>query len=83
MSEALSKIVFPKDKPCTPALSIFANSDSEKPPSGPISILLPENFEAEIIESEISEENPEEEILSKENSEEENSTEIQESEGEE
>lgn len=46
-------------------------------------ILLPENFEAEIIESEISEENPEEEILSKENSEEENSTEIQESEGEE
>ena len=45
-------------------------------------ILLPENFEAEIIESEISEENPEEEILSKENSEEENSTEIQESEGE-
>lgn len=46
-------------------------------------ILLPENFEAEIIESEISEENPEEEILSNENSEEENSTEIQESEGEE
>jgi hypothetical protein len=46
-------------------------------------ILLPENFEAEIIESEISEENPEEEILSKENSEEENSTEIKESEGEE
>lgn len=45
-------------------------------------ILLPENFEAEIIESEISEENPEEEILSNENSEEENSTEIQESEGE-
>lgn len=46
-------------------------------------ILLPENFEAEIIESEISEENPEEEIFSNENSEEENSTEIQESEGEE
>lgn len=46
-------------------------------------ILLPENFEAKIIESEISEENPEEEILSNENSEEENSTEIQESEGEE
>lgn len=46
-------------------------------------ILLPENFEAEIIESEISEENPEEEILSKENSEEDNATEIQESEGEE
>lgn len=46
-------------------------------------ILLPENFEAEIIESEISEENPEEEILSNENSEEENSTEIKESEGEE
>ena len=46
-------------------------------------ILLPENFEAEIIESEISEENPEEEILSKENSEEDSSTEIQESEGEE
>ena len=46
-------------------------------------ILLPENFEAEIIESEISEENSEEEILSNENSEEENSTEIQESEGEE
>lgn len=45
-------------------------------------ILLPENFEAKIIESEISEENPEEEILSNENSEEENSTEIQESEGE-
>ena len=45
-------------------------------------ILLPENFEAEIIESEISEENPEEEILSKENSEEDNATEIQESEGE-
>ena len=46
-------------------------------------ILLPENFEAEIIESEISEENPEEEILSMENSEEDNATEIQESEGEE
>lgn len=46
-------------------------------------ILLPENFEAEIIESEISEENPEEEILSNENSEEDNATEIQESEGEE
>ena len=46
-------------------------------------ILLPENFEAEIIESEISEENPEEEILSKENSEEDSATEIQESEGEE
>lgn len=46
-------------------------------------ILLPENFEAEIIESEISEKNPEEEILSKEISEEENSTEIQESEGDE
>ena len=46
-------------------------------------ILLPENFEAKIIESEISEENPEEEILSKENSEEDNATEIQESEGEE
>lgn len=45
-------------------------------------ILLPENFEAEILESEISKENPEEEILSNENSEEENSTEIQESEGE-
>jgi hypothetical protein len=45
-------------------------------------ILLPENFEAEIIESEISEENPEEEILSNENSEEDNATEIQESEGE-
>lgn len=46
-------------------------------------ILLPENFEAKIIESEISEENPEEEILSNENSEEDNATEIQESEGEE
>lgn len=46
-------------------------------------ILLPENFEAEIIESEISEENPEEEILSKENSEEDSATEIKESEGEE
>ena len=46
-------------------------------------ILLPENFEAEILESEISEENPEEEILSNENSEEDNATEIQESEGEE
>lgn len=46
-------------------------------------ILLPENFEAEIIESEISEENPEEEILSNENSEEDSATEIQESEGEE
>ena len=46
-------------------------------------ILLPENFEAEILESEISEENPEEEILSKENSEEDSATEIQESEGEE
>jgi hypothetical protein len=46
-------------------------------------ILLPENFEAEIIESEISEENPEEEILSKENAEEDSATEIQESEGEE
>ena len=44
-------------------------------------ILLPENFEAEIIESEISEENPEEEILLKENSEEDNATEIKESEG--
>ena len=44
-------------------------------------ILLPENFEAEIIESEISEENPEEEILSNENSEEDSATEIQESEG--
>ena len=46
-------------------------------------ILLPENFEAEIIESEISEENPEDEILSKENSEEDSATEIKESEGEE
>ena len=46
-------------------------------------ILLPENFEAEIIESEISEENPEEEILSNENSEEDSATEIKESEGEE
>jgi hypothetical protein len=46
-------------------------------------ILLPENFEAKIIESEISEENPEEEILSNENSEEDNATEIQESEGDE
>ena len=46
-------------------------------------ILLPENFEAEILESEISEENPEEEILSNENSEEDNATEIKESEGEE
>lgn len=46
-------------------------------------ILLPENFEAEIIESEISEENPEEEILSKENSDEDSVTEIKESEGEE
>lgn len=46
-------------------------------------ILLPENFEAEIIESEISEENPEEEILSNENPEEDNAKEIKESEGEE
>ena len=45
-------------------------------------ILLPENFEAEILENESSEENSEEEIFSKEISEKENDTEIQESEGE-